>query len=455
MPGASYTPGLDYIVATIDALLLKLRLGDETTDAALVGVSIGSPEGVVVGSPGDIRIAIPGEVGAAVGLWQKETGVLTEDGWVEISGGGGGGGANPNDAFVIFAPAADLPNARVLTAGTNISIDLTTPGQVIINAAVTLQAAIDGQGTTPTEQTITTSIDLNAGTGQWLWRDAGDNNLMSISDVTGVTVDQAFAYTGDISPAALAAGSTADYAPAGLATATVLRLTPNGAGSTLTGLTTGSDGRRIFIFNISTTADLTLLHDDGASSAAANRFLCPNNVSVIIPPNGGVSLVYDNTTTRWRVVTPQQQSAFFQPASQSTVGAVVATFPIADLPNPGDRILVRGLLVSAIFTAGVAAGNIGQIAGTLDIQAQNSTADAVVVTFATQPWGPPPTAILQPTSTGYQPPLAFGSPGGVAVAVVVAGTQVQIQCTGIGGFTIRFDVLGELFLFGTSARLVQ
>jgi len=675
----SYTPGLTYIAAVVDALLLKLRLGDETTDSSVIGVCVGSPEGQVVGSPGDIRIEIPGEVGGPVGLWQKESGELNEFGWVQI-GTGGGGGANPNDTFVTYTANGDLPNARVLVNGTNTTVNLTVPGQVSIDAAatpVTLQAAITGQGvapttqnfdttigltggaawifqnnaslsmftidddaavgiaitgqdtaagagqqvrigggvatvagqdggdvvlaagaasgagldglveissawaldatispaalaagnnnnyaptngtitntwrltpnaagstitgitggqagrklelfnlstgtvvvlthndtgnstaancfflpgsasltippngsvslwydavssrwridsegegnatlqiainnqgTTPTEQAITTSIDLNAGTGQWRWRDAANANLMSVADVAGVTIDQALAYTGDISPAALAAGATADYAPAGLATATVLRLTPNAAGSTLTGLTTGSDGRRIFIFNLSTTADLTLLHDDGASSAAVNRFLCPNNTSVIIPPNGGVSIVYDSTSTRWRVVTPQQQSAFFQPASQSTVGAVVATFPIADLPNPGDRILIRGLLVSAIFTAGVAAGDIGQIAGTLDVQAQNSTTDGVVVAFATQPWGPPPTAILQPTSTGYQPPLAFGSPGGVAVAVVVAGTQVQVQCTGIGGFTIRFDVLGDLFLFGTAARLVQ
>lgn len=136
------------------------------------------------------------------------------------------------------------------------------------------------------------------------------------------------------------------------------------------------------------------------------------------------------------------------------VGATLGTLPIADLPAPGDRILIRGLVVSAIFTAGVPAGDIGQIAYGGIVQAQNATTDAQVVLFSSSVWGVTPVPVLQPTSVGYQPPLAFASPGGIAVGVGVVGTQVVVVGLGIAGFTTRFDVIGEIYLFGGAVRLV-
>lgn len=144
---------------------------------------------------------------------------------------------------------------------------------------------------------------------------------------------------------------------------------------------------------------------------------------------------------------------FFQ-ATFSQVGATLGTIPIADLPAPGDRILIRGLTLSAEFTAGVPAGDIGQIAYAGIVQAQNATTDAQVVLFSSSIWGLPPVPVLQPTSVGYQPPLAFASPGGIAIGIGVVGTQVVVVGLGIGGFTTRFDLIGELFLFGTATRLV-
>lgn len=146
--------------------------------------------------------------------------------------------------------------------------------------------------------------------------------------------------------------------------------------------------------------------------------------------------------------------AFFQ-QTFSQVGATVGTLNLGIVTNPGDRILLRGLTVSAIFTAGVPAGDVGQIAYAGMVQAQNGTTDGVVVVFGPQPWGPPPgVPALQPTSVGYQTPLIFGNPGGIAVVLNVAGTTLRVQGTGIGGFTTRFDVFGEIYLFGTSTRLV-
>ena len=147
-------------------------------------------------------------------------------------------------------------------------------------------------------------------------------------------------------------------------------------------------------------------------------------------------------------------SQLFQ-ASVTTSGAVVGTINLGTLPARGDRIILRGFEVSSIFTAGAAAGDIGQDGYAGSVMAQSGTTDAQVLVWGTQPWGPPPgTPILQPTSVGYQPPLTFGSPGGLAIVINVLGTTLRFQVTGIGGFDIRTDIIGEIYLFGTSTRLV-
>jgi hypothetical protein len=114
---------------------------------------------------------------------------------------------------------------------------------------------------------------------------------------TSVTDSGLFALTGVISPAALAAGNTNDYAPANLATSSVLRLTPNAAGSVLTGLSASATNAFLFLTNIGT-ANLTLLGNN-AGSLAANRFLISS--PIIVQPSQSINLWYDTTSTGWRV----------------------------------------------------------------------------------------------------------------------------------------------------------
>lgn len=47
---------------------------------------------------------------------------------------GGGGSAPSTEDFVTFSTEVGLPNSRVLTAGTNVTVSTATPGQVIVNA---------------------------------------------------------------------------------------------------------------------------------------------------------------------------------------------------------------------------------------------------------------------------------------------------------------------------------
>lgn len=82
------------------------------------------------------------------------------------------------------------------------------------------------------------------------------------------------------------------------ATARVLRITSNGAYN-LTGLTGGAAGRRLTLLNASAFT-ITLTHD--ATSTAANRFYCPNNTNVAVRQNGSAEVIYDATSSRWRVI---------------------------------------------------------------------------------------------------------------------------------------------------------
>lgn len=91
-----------------------------------------------------------------------------------------------------------------------------------------------------------------------------------------------------------------DFSPGGAWPAThVLRLTPNGGGTTLTGLLAGEAGQLVRICNISAIDNLTLTHED-AGSSAANRFLNANNASLAIRPNDCAAVWYDPTSSRWR-----------------------------------------------------------------------------------------------------------------------------------------------------------
>lgn len=83
----------------------------------------------------------------------------------------------------------------------------------------------------------------------------------------------------------------------------VWRVTTDNGNNTFTGVAAPATADRVIqLQNIGGTGTLTLTHQDAASDAA-NRFICPNNASVVIRPGGGVILKYDNTASRWRIQT--------------------------------------------------------------------------------------------------------------------------------------------------------
>jgi len=68
---------------------------------------------------------------------------------------------------------------------------------------------------------------------------------------------------------------------------------------TITGLADGGAGATRMIVNVG--ANTLRLGHQNAGSLAANRIICPGGVNLDLGPDGTATLIYDNTTDRWRV----------------------------------------------------------------------------------------------------------------------------------------------------------
>lgn len=123
-----------------------------------------------------------------------------------------------------------------------------------------------------------------------------------LNDLQDQTIARYAGTPGIISPAQLSAGQN-NWAPAGIETAQVIRLDSN-ANVQLTGLNAGAGqthGRRLTIIAVGATTGFNLAHEN-AGSSSANRFLLPDGLTVTVPDGGAVELMYDGTSSRWRVV---------------------------------------------------------------------------------------------------------------------------------------------------------
>jgi hypothetical protein len=136
---------------------------------------------------------------------------------------------------------------------------------------------------------------------------------LALLDTIAVTdIDANVAFSGVISPAALAA-NTNDWTPTGWATAARVRVSASSTVS-ITGFLAAADGDIKILENIGATFVITLTAEDVASSAA-NRLAAGTNH--ILNPGQGCVLIYDATTARWRVI-----ASGMLPASSAQVTAL-------------------------------------------------------------------------------------------------------------------------------------
>lgn len=155
-----------------------------------------------------------------------------------------------NYGYLTLNTQPQLINSRKLTAGSNIAI---TDGGPLGNLTITASL---GAGT-PVYWTTYQSVTLPAG---------NTNNQVLTADIV------------------------------------VLRVTPNAAGSNLTGIdSTANSGRMVVILNVGAAGDLNLINQS-ASSSAANRFTIVGGFDLAIPPGGNARVWYDSVSSTWRPV---------------------------------------------------------------------------------------------------------------------------------------------------------
>lgn len=112
-----------------------------------------------------------------------------------------------------------------------------------------------------------------------------------------------FALDAVISP--VAAATENDWSPTGIDTAAVVRLTPNAAGTSLTGIVPDvaaggwSTSYRVLVL-INVGGQSVTLEDENGGSTDYARFGIP--APLTIAPKESATLIYDVTSERWRVI---------------------------------------------------------------------------------------------------------------------------------------------------------
>jgi hypothetical protein len=174
------------------------------------------------------------------------------------------------DYSTVSAPGGGFYHLNVLNHGSG-------NGSIIVNG---------GDITVPTTAAVKAAITQVGGNINSTRRFASNNALMSGSAS---------------SPAALAAANN-DYSIG--EDVSILRLTPAGGGSTITGMkigaaSFGTNGQRVLLQNVSSADAITLSHLSGASTAGY-RFALSGGVNLVIPVLGSAEVWYDAITGVWR-----------------------------------------------------------------------------------------------------------------------------------------------------------
>lgn len=94
--------------------------------------------------------------------------------------------------------------------------------------------------------------------------------------------------------------NTNNYEPAGVQSASIIRASSS-SHINITGIIAPDTARwkQMTIYNVGT--NIITLVNNSALSVAQNRMLMANNTNIQIPTNGSATLIYDQTSQRWRV----------------------------------------------------------------------------------------------------------------------------------------------------------
>ena len=167
-----------------------------------------------------------------------------------------------------------------------------------------------------------------------------------------------------ITPATLSAGDNDDWA--GLLTGSPsnstrewARVTGNATTSTITGIdsTAVQDGDEFTLTNVG--AETILISHEDAGSAAANRIITPDGNSYVLSERRTAQLRYDDTTSRWRVISPPAAVAPLTGTWQFDSNTTMADPGSGNFRNNNATIgSVTAIAINDITETGVDAGNI-------------------------------------------------------------------------------------------------
>jgi len=187
----------------------------------------------------------------------------------------------------------------------------------------------------------------------------------------GPTIPGQIAFAGVITPPATGGASINDYNPTGLSTAAWIRLNVDLL-TNISGIVAQPAGTLLAFTNIGVN-QLVFAHDSGSS--AANRFFLPGQVTWYLPPDGTFVLIYDGTTSRWRIWSfstqsfPQVDAAGTGPAF--FIGNPNNKFGLAQIS--GDLTLLRSGVQLIIGNGVVTVQNALSLSGDFEIASVVST----------------------------------------------------------------------------------
>lgn len=192
------------------------------------------------------------------------------------------------------------------TAGAVEALAQGTAGQVLkVNSGAT---GVEWGAAAADVSIDTTAADiLSASSGSITADDPGADRLVfwddSATKLTHLTVGAGLSISGTTIAAANAVvspsqitGNQNDYSPG---TGDIVRLSSDAARN-ITGISAGTDGEVRVLVNVGSFT-ITLVHQS-TSSTAANRFLVSFGADYLLAANAAAVIMYDGTTSRWRVI---------------------------------------------------------------------------------------------------------------------------------------------------------